>query len=83
MARLGALCVALCLGVAACASSPVLKPPGVSLVGLTLGQSRLQEQRLWVDLRLNNPSAFEVRVADLQFALEVNHEPLGRGRLSP
>jgi LEA14-like dessication related protein len=83
MARLKALCLALSLGVAACATAPTIAPPEVSLVGLTLGQSRLREQRLWVDLRLSNPNAFEVKVAGLQFALEVNHEPWGRGRLRP
>jgi LEA14-like dessication related protein len=80
MARLGALCLALSLGVTACASSPALEPPEVSLVGLTLGQSGLLEQRLWVDLRLSNPNAFEVTVAQLQFALEVNQQRFGWGR---
>jgi LEA14-like dessication related protein len=80
MARLGALCLALSLGVTACASSPALEPPEVSLVGLTLGQSGLLEQRLWVDLRLSNPNAFEVTVAHLQFALEVNQQRFGWGQ---
>jgi LEA14-like dessication related protein len=82
MARLRqALCLVLSLGVAACASSPSVEPPEVRLVGLTLGQSGLLEQRLWVDLRLSNPNAFEVRVAHLQFALEINEQRFGRGRL--
>jgi LEA14-like dessication related protein len=81
MARLRrALCLALSLGVAACATSPSIEPPEVSLVGLTLGQSGLLEQRLWVDLRLSNPNAFEVTVARLQFALEVNQQRFGWGR---
>jgi LEA14-like dessication related protein len=83
MARLPrALCLALSLGVAACATSlPSIEPPEVSLVGLTLGQSGLLEQRLWVDLRLSNSNAFEVTVAHLQFALEINEQRFGRGRL--
>jgi hypothetical protein len=61
MARLRqALCLVLSLGGGACASSPSIEPPEVSLVGLTLGRSGLLEQRLWVDLRLSNPNAFEV-----------------------
>ncbi|MGH6918015.1 MAG: LEA type 2 family protein [Geminicoccaceae bacterium] len=83
MARLRrALCLALSLGVAACAPPlPSIEPPEVSLVGLTLGQSGLLEQRLWVDLRLGNPNAFDVAIERLQFALEVNHQRFGRGRL--
>jgi LEA14-like dessication related protein len=81
MARLRqALCLVLSLGIAACAASPSIEPPDVSLVGLTLGRSGLLEQRLWVDLRLSNPNAFEVRVAHLQFALEVNQQRFGWGR---
>jgi LEA14-like dessication related protein len=81
MARLRqVLCLVLSLCVAACAS-PSVEPPEVRLVGLTLGQSGLLEQRLWVDLRLSNPNAFEVRVARLQFALEINEQRFGRGRL--
>ena len=81
MARLRqALCLVLSLAAAACASSPAIEPPAVSLVGLTLGRSGLLEQRLWVDLRLSNPNAFAVRVAHLQFALEVNQQRFGWGR---
>jgi LEA14-like dessication related protein len=81
MARLRqALWLVLSLGGAACASSPAIEPPQVSLVGLTLGRSGLLEQRLWVDLRLSNPNAFAVRVAHLQFALEVNQQRFGWGR---
>jgi LEA14-like dessication related protein len=81
MARLRqALCLVLSLGAAACASSPSIEPPEVSLVGLTLGRSGLLEQRLWVDLRLSNSNAFEVRVAHLQFALEVNQQRFGWGK---
>jgi LEA14-like dessication related protein len=77
-----ALCLALSLGVAACATSlPRVEPPEVGLVGLTLGRSGLLEQRLWVDLRLSNPNAFEVGVERLRFALEVNQQRFGRGRL--
>jgi LEA14-like dessication related protein len=77
-----ALCLALSLGVAACAPAlPAIEPPEVSLVGLTLGRSGLLEQRLWVDLRLSNPNAFEVAIEHLQFALEVNRQHLGAGRL--
>jgi LEA14-like dessication related protein len=82
MARLRrALCLMLSLGVAACVSSPSIQPPQMSLVGLTLGRSGLLQHRLWVDLRLSNPNAFEVGIAHLQFALEVNQQRFGRGRL--
>jgi LEA14-like dessication related protein len=77
-----ALCLALSLGVAACAPAlPSIEPPAVSLVGLTLGRSGLLEQRLWVDLRLSNPNAFDVAIERLQFALEVNQQRFGAGRL--
>lgn len=83
MARLQrSLCLALSLGAAACAPSPpMVEPPEVSLVGLTLGQSGRLEQRLWVDLRLSNPNAFDVAIERLQFALEVNEQRFGSGRL--
>jgi LEA14-like dessication related protein len=83
MARIGrALCLALGVGVAACATSlPALAPPEVSLAGLTLGRSGRLEHRLWVDLRLRNPNAFDLDVERLQFALEVNQQRFGRGRL--
>lgn len=83
MARLRrALCLALSVGVTACAPSlPSIESPEVSLVGVTLGQSGLLEQRLWVDLRLSNPNAFDVAIERLQFALEVNEQRFGRGRL--
>jgi LEA14-like dessication related protein len=77
-----ALCLAMSLGLAACAPSlPSIEPPEVSLAGLTLGRSGLLEHRLWVDLRLSNPNAFDVAIAGLQFALEVNQQRFGRGRL--
>jgi LEA14-like dessication related protein len=80
MARLRrALCLALSLGVVTCATPlPSIEPPEVSLAGLTLGQSGLFERRLWVDLRLGNPNAFEVAIERLQFALEVNEQRFGR-----
>ncbi|HEX5078825.1 MAG TPA: LEA type 2 family protein [Geminicoccaceae bacterium] len=82
MARLRrALCLALSLGVAACATSPLVAPPEVSLAGLTLGRTGRLEQQLWVDLRLGNPNPFELRVAHLQFALEADRQRLGEGRL--
>jgi len=83
MARIGrALCLALGLGVAACTTTlPAVAPPEVSLVGLTLGRSGLLEHRLWIELRLNNPNAFALAIERLQFALEVNEQRFGRGRL--
>jgi LEA14-like dessication related protein len=83
MTRIGrALCLALSLGLAGCAMAlPAIAPPEVSLVGLTLGQSGLLEQRLWVDLRLGNPNAFEVAIQRLQFALEIDQRRVGSGRL--
>jgi LEA14-like dessication related protein len=83
MARLRrALCLALSLGVAACAAPlPAVAPPEVSLAGVTLGRTGRLEQQLWVDLRLGNPNAFELKVAHLQFALEVDRQRLGNGRL--
>jgi LEA14-like dessication related protein len=77
-----ALCLALSVGLAACASSlPAIEPPEVSLAGLTLGRSGRLERRLWVDLRLSNPNAFDVAIEGLRFALEINEQRLGRGRL--
>jgi LEA14-like dessication related protein len=77
-----ALCLALSVGLAACASSlPAIEPLQVSLAGLTLGKSGRFERRLWVDLRLSNPNAFDVAIERLRFALEINEQRLGRGRL--
>ena len=83
MARIGrALCLALGLGVAACTTPlPSVEAPEVSLVGLTLGRSGRLEHRLWVDLRLSNPNAFDLAMERLQFALEINQQRFGRGRL--
>jgi LEA14-like dessication related protein len=76
-----AFCLALSIGLAACASLPAVEPLEVSLAGLTLGKSGRSERRLWVDLRLSNPNAFEVGIERLHFALEIDEQRLGRGRL--
>jgi LEA14-like dessication related protein len=83
MARIGrALGLVLGLGAAACTTTlPSVEPPEVSLVGLTLGRSGVLEHRLWVDLRLSNPNAFDLAIERLQFALEVNQQRFGRGSL--
>ena len=83
MSRIGrALCLALALGVAACTTTlPSVASPEASLAGLTLGRSGRLEHRLWVDLRLSNPNAFDLAIERLQFALEVNQQRFGRGRL--
>lgn len=77
-----ALCLALGFAVAACTTSlPSVEAPEVRLAGLTLGRSGRLEHRLWVDLRLRNPNAFDLAVERLQVALEVNEQRFGRGRL--
>ncbi len=76
-----ALCLALSLGVATCATLPPAEPPDVSIAGLTLGQSGPFEDKLWVDLRLANPNAFEIAIERLDFDLEINQEHFASGGL--
>jgi LEA14-like dessication related protein len=76
-----ALCLALSLGVAACATLPLAEPPDISIAGLTLGQSGPFANKLWVDLRLANPNAFEIAIERLDFDLEINQRHLASGGL--
>jgi len=68
----------LCL--AGCASlRPVqIVPPEISVVNLVPMSATLFEQRLRVDLRIQNPNDFNLNLAGLDFQLAVNGSELAR-----
>jgi len=69
----------LCL--AGCASLRPLQivPPEISVVNIVPMSATLFEQRLRVDLRLQNPNDFNLNLAGLDFQLAVNGSELARG----
>ncbi len=72
---LSVLLVALLTG--GCASS--LMPLDVYIVGLEPQSSTLLEQRLRVDLRVQNPNDLELAVDGVRIALDVNGKRFARG----
>jgi len=66
---------------AGCASlRPIeIAPPEISLVNIVPVSATLFEQRLRVDLRLQNPNDFNLSLAGIDFRLTVNGGELARG----
>ena len=64
-----------------CASLRHLKiePPAVSLVNIVPLSATFFEQRLRVDLRVQNPNDFNLNLAGLDFRLKVNGSDLATG----
>jgi len=69
----------LCL--AGCASLRPLQivPPEISVINIVPMSATLFEQRLRVDLRVQNPNDFNLSLAGLDFQLAVNGSELARG----
>lgn len=74
--RLTLLVTLPALLLAGCTSRPAVD---VSLIGLAPVESTLFEQRLQLDLRLQNFSERVIRATGFEIALEVNGRPLARG----
>jgi LEA14-like dessication related protein len=70
--------LALLLGACHTLRTP-LEPPDVYVTNLVPLLGGGLEQRVRVDLRLQNPNNREIRLDGIRFTLEVNGQPLARG----
>lgn len=64
------------------ACTPFLKkiePPRISVVNLNLMEATLFEQNYLIQLRIQNPNAFEIPIQGLQYEVELNGEPFASG----
>lgn len=57
-------------------------PPEVYVTGIVPAGGGLFEQEIRVDLRIENPNNFEVRLTGMEFDLDLNGKPFARGRES-
>jgi LEA14-like dessication related protein len=71
------LAAALLLG--ACALTPKLSPPRLSIAGVQLEGGDLWEQRLKVRVHVANPNARALPVKGLEYTLEVAGQPFASG----
>ncbi|MGD8498377.1 MAG: LEA type 2 family protein [Chromatiales bacterium] len=55
------------------------EPPRVSLVNLQLTQMTLFEQRFHLELRLQNPNAYPLPLAGMEYTIELNGERFADG----
>jgi LEA14-like dessication related protein len=56
--------------------------PEVQLVNITPLDTTMFEQRLQVDLRVQNPNDFDLEVPGLDFTLQLNKQRLARGLMN-
>lgn len=56
-----------------------IEPPRVSVVNLNLVEATLFEQNYLIQLRIQNPNAFEIPIQGLQYEIELNDEPFASG----
>jgi LEA14-like dessication related protein len=71
--------VAVLLLASACASLHGLKSPKVSVAGLEIRELRLLEQKMRVQVRVQNPNDVDLAVTGMSFDLEVNGKPFATG----
>jgi LEA14-like dessication related protein len=64
----------------ACAQAPVsMRPPQVTLAGISLVELDLLEQRYELRLRVENPNRFDFVVEGMQYQVEINDKVFARG----
>ena len=80
--RIGALAVLVpSLAAVACASwRGGIEKPGVSLTKVDTARIGVFEQELDVGLRFHNPNDFPLDVHGIRFAIEIDGDPVARGR---
>jgi LEA14-like dessication related protein len=64
----------------ACATSPRIEQPEVSLIRVDTEKVGLFEQQLDVGLRIHNPNDFPLEVHGIRFDIEIDGKPVARGR---
>ena len=74
-----ALFAALATLWAACAHTPQLEPPKVSIVGVQLVSAELWVQHLQVRLHLHNPNDRDLPVRGLEYSIEIAGEEFASG----
>lgn len=76
----GAFAALLALSLAACAWIPQ-KPqaPRVSLVSVQVSSMELLEQRYGLELRIQNPNDYALRIRGVDFQVELNQAPFASG----
>jgi LEA14-like dessication related protein len=75
------LVVVFCALVLGCATTPETpQPPEVYVTGISPVGGGLLEQQVRVDLRIENPNNFDVRMTGIEFDLDLNGKPFARGR---
>lgn len=81
MGGLGRLAVPCCAClIQACASvGASLEPPDLSLTGLQIGEIGLFEQRLGLDLRVQNPNSVGLPIRGLSLELELAGKRVAKG----
>jgi LEA14-like dessication related protein len=76
------LVCALILGVTACATTPRLQPPKVSVVGVTVDRRTMADGRFTLRLAIANPNDRELAVEALTADLRVENVVLGTATLT-
>lgn len=66
--------------IAGCAGLPAqVDPPQITLAGLNLANLNLLEQHFNLQLRMQNPNDFDLPIAAMSYALEINGKPFATG----
>lgn len=71
--------LALAALLAACATTPKLDPPQVSIVGLKVVSAEVWMQHLQVRLRLHNPNDRDLPVTALEYTVEIAGQNIASG----
>jgi hypothetical protein len=81
MRRFAELTLLLGLVLAACSSDPTeeVVPPMMDIAGLSLGGIGDSEDRVWLELRLTNPTTFAIGVERLDFDLVISERYFANG----
>jgi LEA14-like dessication related protein len=77
---IGALVLLLALAAVACATWRGIEQPEVSLIRVNPEELGVFEQQLDVGLRIQNPNDFPLEVHGVRFDIELDGEPVARGR---
>jgi LEA14-like dessication related protein len=74
-----ALALICAFTVSGCALAPKFETPTLSVVSVQMQSGSIFEQRLKVQMRVQNPNARELPVKGIEYRIEVENEELARG----